>query len=823
MKVYSLLTVLCLISMLASAQSHWESIILAENTWQYFEGNSEPQEGWKALSFDDSSWKQGAGGIGYDDGDDATVIPVVASLYMRKNFEVNALSDIEKLLLYIDYDDGFVAYINGVEVARSFNVTAEKPLYNSGTTIYREALMYSGGLPEQYTVGKEMLTQGTNVLAIHILNYGATSSDLSALPFLLAEVNSASDLYQATPSWFVEPKSYDSSNLPIVKINTSGQNILDDPKITAHMGIINNGYGNLNHLTDTFSDYDGYIGIETRGQSSLALFPKKSYGFETRDEYGENLNVNLLGMPKENDWVLYAPYSDKSMLRNAMTFELAKSLGVYSSRLAFCELYLNDQYQGVYILMEKIKRDDSRVNVDSLTFVSGDDNSLTGGYIFKVDKIDGDYANLYTGWTTRPSPSFPNAMDITYQYVYPKADDIETGERNYLKNHVTEAEKVLISDNFNNKETGYNKYFNLGSFVDFMLINEVSKEVDKYRYSTYFHKKKDSRGGEIFAGPIWDFNLGYGNVDYWDDGNLTSGWVYTDVQNVEWGIMFWWKRFMQDAYFNSVATARYHELREDEWSDDNVKYLIDSISSYIYDAQDRNYEKWPTLGTYVWPNKLWYDMTYDDEVASFESWILARLAWMDNNMMGATLSPSATLSMTGINTPNADVALDVKLNDVYFNHSQLKKKHFEIKGDDGVLDVDCVIYLDATSATLLVDSEQGDLLDQPIYVKVDDNALTSFNDQETNTINLTASIDDTQTTPALQIYASAKQLTVASTAQDLAGTRLKVFNTQGQLLTVLVVDQHRQQSFMLELPDGIYLVSTSYNGRDYTQKVMLID
>ena len=175
--------VLFLSSFAVSAQSHWESIILAEDVWHYFEGNSEPGATWNTSSFDDDAWQQGIGGLGYDDNDDATEISAVTSLYLRRSFAVQDLTQIEQLVLDIDYDDGFVAYINGVEVARSSNVSAEHPAYNSGTSMYREAQMYSGGSAEQYEISMNALVTGTNVLAVHVLYFTAKSSDLHAIVY----------------------------------------------------------------------------------------------------------------------------------------------------------------------------------------------------------------------------------------------------------------------------------------------------------------------------------------------------------------------------------------------------------------------------------------------------------------------------------------------------------------------------------------------------------------------------------------------------------------------------------------------------------------
>lgn len=818
---YSLLVLFsCIISMSAFSQSHWESIVLAENTWSYFEGNSEPSSTWNHIGFDDSGWKQGIGGLGYNDGDDATTIGAVSSLYMRKTFQVDASTIMEELYLNIDYDDGFVAYINGVEVARSSNVVVASPLYNSGTSTDREAVMYNGGSPAQYELDKSVLAQGENVLAVHILNHNATSSDLSALVYLNVLISSDAVVYQSTPSWFSEPVSYSSSNLPIVRINTFDQSIIDDPKITGYMEIVDNGYGNINYLTDTANDFSGYVGIETRGQSSQYFFPKKSFGFETRDEFGENLNVSLLGMPKENDWILYAPYSDKSMLRNVITFEMAKALDGYSSRTAFCEVFVDGSYEGIYVLMEKIKRDDSRVDVDSLLSINGDDNSLTGGYVFKVDKMDDDYVDQYSGWTTRPQPSYPNAMDITFQYVYPKAKDLESDERLYLKEFVTGAEEVLISSDFANKESGYNSYLNMGSFIDFMLIDEVTKEVDKYRYSNYFHKKKDSKGGEIFAGPIWDFNLGYGNVDYWDDGNLTSGWLFSDVKNNDYGIVFWWKRLMEDPYFESQAAVRYKSLRENEWSDENVSYLIDSIANYLDQAQQRNYTRWPILGTYVWPNKLWSNMDYNDEVLSFQQWILARLSWMDNNVSSQSLMPAVALSLSEQTPSSYELVLELTLSDNYFNHSVLKTKYFEIKGDAGLLKVDSVVYVNAQTANLLISKKGDEFPTQNISVQVDDNILTGFYNLEANTIDLSAAVEESFVTNPVKLFAF-RQIVVLEVEQPaLLGKSLSVYNIQGQLVDVRDIVAQRRNEILTNELTGVFIVSFLYNGKTYAEKVI---
>ncbi len=432
-------------------------------------------------------------------------------------------------------------------------------------------------------------------------------------------------------SEFLQAQTLTSSNLPIIVINTSGQTIVDEPKITASMGIIDNGIGNRNNVTDPYNNYDGKMGIEIRGSSSQ-MFPKKQYGIELRNDAGEGINWALLGMPAEEDWVLFAPYNDKSLMRDALAYKIGRDLGWYAPRTRFCEVIINDQYQGVYVLIEKIKRDNNRVNVSKLNpdEISGDD--LTGGYIIKIDKETGSGNG---GWPSAyPPPERNGNQIIFYQYDYPKAEEIVFAQQNYIRNFMAEFEGTLYGPNYNHPVVGYSKYIDVDSFIDFFIVNEVSKNVDGYRLSTYLHKDKDSEGGKLKMGPIWDFNLGFGNADYCTRGN-PEGWV-TDFNSIcsgdWWLIPFWWNRLRQDAAFNSKLAARWQELRENELKTETVIAYIDSVYAVLnQEAQQRNFQKWPVLGQYVWPN-YYVGNTYLEEVNWLKSWMTNRLNWLDDNM-----------------------------------------------------------------------------------------------------------------------------------------------------------------------------------------------
>ncbi|HJM94959.1 MAG TPA: CotH kinase family protein, partial [Candidatus Marinimicrobia bacterium] len=379
-----------------------------------------------------------------------------------------------------------------------------------------EALLYSGGYPESYTLDSmelaSIITAGENVLAVQVHNVGLSSSDMSSNFFLSFGIADESTYYGSPPDWFQQPFVFTESNLPIVTLDTEGQEILDAPRITVHMGIIDNGSG-INHITDPLNGYDGQISIEIRGSSSQ-MFPKKQYALETQDIDGENLNVSILGMPEENDWILHAPYSDKSLIRNFLAYELARDMGRYASRTRFCELVINGDYKGLYIFMEKTKRDNNRVDISKLEpdETTGDD--LTGGYILKVDKWDGDNND---GWWS--DPPLPEYEGVWYQYHYPKPEDIVEEQRNYIINYITDFEALIASSSYNDPAAGYYDQVDLGSFIDVSLMSEISKNVDAYRLSAFMYKDKDSDDDRLIMGPIWDYNLAFGNADYyggWD-------------------------------------------------------------------------------------------------------------------------------------------------------------------------------------------------------------------------------------------------------------------------------------------------------------------
>ena len=419
--------------------------------------------------------------------------------------------------------------------------------------------------------------------------------------------------------------NFTDSNLPIIIINTD-DTIADEPKVGGYMGIINNDNGQRNYLTDSYS-YQGRIGIEFRGQTSQFLFDKKSYGFETWDANDEDLDTTLLGLPKEEDWILYGPYSDKTMIRNVLIYELSNQIGMYASRTRFCELMLNGDYQGVYILMEKIKRDGDRVSIKKLNPDEVTSPDISGGYILRLDKFDANDQHIFSSNYT--SDDIP----LEYQVIYPNEDDLQPEQFQYIQDYMDDFEAALSGDDFADPLLGYRQYMDINSVIDFLLLNELGRNPDAYRISTYFHKEHDDDGGLLKMGPIWDFNIAMGNANYCM-GSSPDGWVfnYNEVcPNDAWLVGYWWERFRSDRAFVDAVSERWQALRQTTFSIANIHQMIDNYASELDEAQTRNYNRWPVLGQPVWPNDF-IGATYQDEITFLKDWFENRINWMDENI-----------------------------------------------------------------------------------------------------------------------------------------------------------------------------------------------
>jgi hypothetical protein len=410
-----------------------------------------------------------------------------------------------------------------------------------------------------------------------------------------------------------------ASNLPVMVIQTYGDEIIDGDRIPAYMSLIagrDDGTAALN----TQTAYSGRIMINIRGTSSLS-FPKKGYGFHTVHEDGTTNKISLLGMPEDHNWILHGPYSDKTLMRNVLAYSISADMGHYAPRTRYIELYLHnddqplskDHYQGVYVLVERIKISSDRVDVEELEQHQNSWPEVSGGYIFRIDRETPDDIQTMRG--------------SKFNIVRPDAEDITPAQRNYLISFLDTIEAGLFTDDLlNHPIYGYDNYIDKLSFIDMHLITELAKEIDGFRWSFYYYK---DRMGKLKAGPVWDYNLSFGNVNYLN-GWIPTGWYHSDISEnaYAWG---WYSRMFKDPDFDALYKKRYRMLRTSAFSEANILGKIDKNYRLLKEAQERNFERWDILGRAVWPN-YYIGNTYEEEVNWMKNWIRQRLAWMDSQL-----------------------------------------------------------------------------------------------------------------------------------------------------------------------------------------------
>lgn len=411
-------------------------------------------------------------------------------------------------------------------------------------------------------------------------------------------------------------QTFTDSNLPIVIIDTDGGvTIPDEPKVLATMKIIWHQDGARNYLTDAnnpeFLNYNGRIGIERRGSSSQDL-PKKPYGLETlQADNVTNNNVSILGMPRENDWVLNSLAFDQTGMRDVLSYELSEKLGQYASRRVYCEVVINGDYKGLYVFMEKIKADEGRVNIEKMDETCNSYPEVSGGYITKADKTTGNdpvawQMEEYGGWW------WPNYAAFIHHY--PKPDDVTDAQHNYIKNVFFDLADKAGSHN-TSIENGIPSVIDIPSFVDFMIMGEVSSNVDVYELSTFFHK---DRKGKLRAGPIWDYNLAYGH-DEFGSRSRYDVWQFDNDDNV--GPKFWKDLFDTDE-FRCYLAKRWFEVTAvgNPLNYNTICARMDEIDELISEGVARDNQRWNRMGQHT------------SEVQAMKTWLQNRYNWLNSHI-----------------------------------------------------------------------------------------------------------------------------------------------------------------------------------------------
>lgn len=534
-------------------------------------------------------WHKGSGSIceGYD-----TIETSTDTLFCKTLFTVSDLNKLKSAHLKISLQANYSVFLNGRNLCEISNLPLAK-----------DTLSYKSIAKAHRNIEKEF-TKKIKFKPDEWLNEG-----INEIEFKITSVQICIDFQEviairALKQKMIPSKDTTSIRLPKIRIDTDNQSIVDEPKIPAW----------LTAEWDT-NIVQSAIGIEIRGTTSQ-VHPKKSYGFETQDSSGSNNNISLLGMPRENDWVLYGPYADKSLIRNVLAYKLFGEMGHYSPRTRHCDLYLNDKYEGIYILTEKIKRDKNRVNISKMDNSNSSSGDISGGYIISNDRADPEFSF--------PSLYYTNLPDLIYYHcVYP--DSIANGnvKHKYIQHQFHKFESCFLNDS----DRDYKDLIDVNSFADYLLLNELAKNVDAYRLSTYYYKDRDSINSKFFMGPIWDFNLAFGLGDS-EKAYYFEDWIYEQNKHF---IPFWWEKLTADEYFQDHLKKRWDELRKGIFSDNYLIGQIDSISYSLDPSLTKNFQRWKNLDHKVW-SAYYNGPSYYDNVEYLKFWLVNRLKWMDENL-----------------------------------------------------------------------------------------------------------------------------------------------------------------------------------------------
>jgi len=402
----------------------------------------------------------------------------------------------------------------------------------------------------------------------------------------------------------VSDVSFSETNLPIVFITVNKSVIQRRNTIQGQMKIVDNGSSNLNyadltaHSSQTL-DYNGAIAIKYLGNSSFVSSDKKPYAIYPVDASGNSQKVSLLGMTASSEWALLAPFGDRSLIRTALSFSLARQIMPKVPQTKFCEVVVDGVYYGIYLLAERMNS------------LMGSDDAL-----FEVDRADAPnvYSSSHKPLTT--SGSAINYANVTYKLGNAKASfsDIAT------------MEQGLSGSN-------YADQIDATSFADYLLNTEFAHNADGYRLSTNLYKES---GGK-FRTSLSDVDLGFGNNDAFE-GYRNDTWTYNEndilkAQDDPQLVPFYWYNLIHNADFQTTLKNRWQQYRSKVYAQESIDAKIDSLTTLLHanGALDRNFKAWPIWSKKVWPN---YKVTasYDAEISYLKEWIGDRLTWMDANV-----------------------------------------------------------------------------------------------------------------------------------------------------------------------------------------------
>ncbi|GIG38530.1 CotH kinase family protein [Cellulomonas phragmiteti] len=440
-----------------------------------------------------------------------------------------------------------------------------------------------------------------------------------------------------------------SHDLPVLVLDSFGRGAVGDDYHPAAVVELQPTGGSTTLTADpTLVTRAGY---RLRGQSSR-MFDKKPYRLELWDNDDDDNDLPFFGMPAESDWVLRGPFADKSLVREALVLDLGRELGLHTPRYRLVEVYVNDDarpvaaddYRGVYMLEETIKNQKNRLDLKKLNPADVTSPRVEGGYIVKFEWLAAEQPLIPCRGTTRCW------SDLEVH----DPDDLVPAQLDYIATYVGRVNDAIHSPGRADPTTGYPSLIDVDSFVDLVIVNELSRDMDAYYRSQYFFK---DRGGLLTAGPLWDFDLTFGVGGFFQNDQV-SGWQYQQTrQNPPTD---WFTVLMNDPSFVNRVKVRWQELRRGALADAALRSRVSALTAPLPAAAARNFQRWPNLttrnvGPFVTPT----NGTWSGQVGHLQDWMLRRAAWLDTPAAwgGPTDPvPSPSVAPTPTATPSATPA-----------------------------------------------------------------------------------------------------------------------------------------------------------------------
>lgn len=422
----------------------------------------------------------------------------------------------------------------------------------------------------------------------------------------------------------------DMTHLPIVNITTNGKTIpgepiVDDQEMLLGYSVDEEGYAMTrmqvsimdaasakNHIEDT-PTLDTLALVRYRGNSSRR-FDKKGYLLRFTDEQGLDNDLNVMGMGRESEWILHGPFLDKTMMRNYLCMNIIGQVMPYTSDVAYCRLYVDGEYKGLYLMMESIKQGEQRVAISK--------NKARDTHISYIVRIEADPMDIRSLNTFSFYTHLTQDHNTRYSIVYPGTKHITEAWATYIEDDISKFEKALFSYDFKDAQNGYKAYIDVDSFIDYYIFMEFFGVRDFGSRSTYLYK--DAKG-KLCMGPAWDFNNAMDNF-----------FLEQSTSDIQYQDRLWYRMLLKDEEFVSKLVRRYHSLRESVLNEDYLFTFIDDTSAFLGQEIDRNFDVWG-YSFDVSALSNWEKLTpdernitsYEDAIIQMKTYLHKRGSWLD--------------------------------------------------------------------------------------------------------------------------------------------------------------------------------------------------